>query len=103
MWYCSFEIGQFLKTKSERHAMGFLFKVQISPDHPTRNTNKSVIFTSISLFANFTALSMEFPHSRLFVIFLPNTREFFYQSILSHTLCRGPNKSLVKKIKCHLR
>ena len=38
--YCSFEIRQFssLKNLSERQAIELLFKVQISPDHPSSNT-----------------------------------------------------------------
>ena len=37
MCYLSFRMGQFkiLKTQSERHAIELLFKVQVSPDHPT--------------------------------------------------------------------
>ena len=41
MCYCSFAIGHFLilKNQSERQAIELLFKVQISADHPLRNTN----------------------------------------------------------------
>ena len=41
MRYCSFAIGQFLilKNQSERQAIELLFKVQISPNHPSSNTN----------------------------------------------------------------
>ena len=41
MGYCCFAIGQFLilKNKSEREAIELLFKVQISPDHTSKNTN----------------------------------------------------------------
>ena len=41
MGYCSFAIGQFLilKNQSERQAIELLFKVQISLDHPSSNTN----------------------------------------------------------------
>ena len=40
MRYCSFAIGQFLtlKNQSEKQAIELLFKVQISPDHPSSNT-----------------------------------------------------------------
>ena len=41
MRYCSFAIGQFvtLKNQSEKQAIELLFKVQISLDHPSSNTN----------------------------------------------------------------
>ena len=41
MCYCSLAIGQFLilKNLSERQAIELLFKVQISVDHPSSNTN----------------------------------------------------------------
>ena len=41
MCYCSFAIEQFLilKDQSERQAIELLFKVQISLDHPSSNTN----------------------------------------------------------------
>ena len=41
MCYCSFAIGQFLtlKSQSEKQAIVLLFKVQISLDHPSSNTN----------------------------------------------------------------
>ena len=41
MCSCSFAIGHFLilTNQSERQAIELLFKVQISPDHPSRNTN----------------------------------------------------------------
>ena len=41
MCYCSFAIGQFLilKNQFERQAIELLFKVQISLDHPSSNTN----------------------------------------------------------------
>ena len=40
--FCSFATGQFqtLETQSVRHAIELLFKVQISPNHPTCNTFK---------------------------------------------------------------
>ena len=61
MCYCSFAIGQFLilKNQSERQAIELLFKVQISLDHPLRNTN--LCFYVHTPFVNFTMLSMEFP------------------------------------------
>ena len=41
MCYCTFAIGQFLtlKDQSERQAIELLFKVQISLDYPSSNTN----------------------------------------------------------------
>ena len=41
MCYCSFAFGQFLilKNQSKRQAIELLFKVQISLDHPSSNTN----------------------------------------------------------------
>ena len=40
--FCSFATGQFqtLETQSVRNAIELLFKVQISPNHPTCNTFK---------------------------------------------------------------
>ena len=63
MCYCSFAIGQFLilKNQSERQAIELLFKVQVSPDHPSSSTNKSCVFTDIPPFVHLTVLSMEFP------------------------------------------
>ena len=41
MCFCNFVTAYFLtlKTQSVRHVIGLMFKVQISPDHPTSNTN----------------------------------------------------------------
>ena len=41
MCYCSFAIGHFLilKNQSKRQAIELLFKVQISPDRNSSNTN----------------------------------------------------------------
>ena len=49
MRYCKFVILQFslLKNQSERQAVELLFKVQISPDHLSSNTNWCVVFTFI--------------------------------------------------------
>ena len=104
MCYCSFAIGHFLilKNQSEKQAIELLFKVQISPDHPSSKTNKSCLFTYISLFVDFTVHSMEFPIRNCLPFFLQNDGNF-YQIILSHTQGRSPNKSLIKKIKCNLR
>ena len=104
MCCCSFAIGQFLtlKNKSEKRAIELLFKVQIRPYHPSSNRNKSCVFTHIPLFVNLTELSMEFP-IRICLLFFFQTDGNFYQIILSHTQGRSPNKSLIKKIKCHLR
>ena len=104
MCYCSFAIGHFLifKNQSERQAFELLFKVQISPDHPSHDTNKSCVFLYIPPFVNFTVLSMEFP-IRNWLPFFFQTDGNFYQIILSHSQGRGPNKSLIKKSKSHLR
>ena len=97
MCYCSFAIGQFLilKNQSGRQAIELLFKVQISPDHPSRNTNLSRVFTYIPPFVNFTVLSTEFPIRNCLPFFF-QTDGNFYQIILSHTQGRSPNKSLIK-------
>ena len=50
-----------LKSKSERHAIELLLKVQISPDQPMSYTNEKGIFKSLPNLGNFTVLSMEFP------------------------------------------
>ena len=104
MCYCSFAVGQFLtfKNQSEKQAIELLFKVQISPDHPSSKTNKSCLFTYITHFVNFTVLSMEFPIRNCLPFFFQNDGNF-YQIILSHTPGRSPNKSLIKKFKYHLR
>ena len=104
MCYCSIAIGHFLilKNKSERQAIELLFKVQISPDLTSSNTNKSCVFTYIPPFANFTVLSKEFPIGNCLPFFF-QTDGNFYQIILSHTQGRSPNKSLIKKSKCHLK
>ena len=41
MCYCSFAIGHFLilKNQSERQSIELLYKVQISPDRTSNNTN----------------------------------------------------------------
>ena len=100
MRYCSFAIGQFLilKNQSERQAIDLLFKVQISPNHSSSNTNLSCVFTDITPFVNLIVLSMEFPiRNRLPFFFQIDGN--FYQIILSHTQGRSPNKSLIKKIQ----
>ena len=104
MCYCSFAIGQFLilKNQSERQAIELLFKVQISLDHPSSNTNKSCVFTYIPIFVNFTMLSMEFPIRNCLPFFF-QTDWIFYQIISSQTQGRSPNKKLVKKSLCDLR
>ena len=96
--YSSFAIGQFLilKNQSERKAIELLFKVQISLDHHSSNTNESCVFTYTPLFVNFTMLSMEFPIRNCLPFFFQSDGNF-YQIISSHTQDRSPNKSLVKK------
>ena len=86
MCYCSFAIGQILtlKNQSERHAIEFVFKVQISPNHPSSNTNKSCVFTYIPLFVNFTVLSMEFP--------IRNCLSFFFSKPMGTFI----------KLSCHI-
>ena len=100
MRYCSFAIGQFLILKKQ--AIELLFEVQISPNHPSSNTNKSCVFTDITPFVNLIVLSMEFP-IRNCLPFVFQIDENFYQIILSHTQGRSSNKSQIKKSKCHLR
>ena len=97
MRYCSFAIGQFLilKNQSERQAIELLFKVQISPNHPSSNTNLSCVFTDITPFVNLIVLSMEFPIRNCLPFFFQIDGNF-YQIILSHTQGRSPNKSLMK-------
>ena len=100
MCCCSFASKHFLilKNQYERQAIELLFKVRISLDRPSSNTNKSCVFTYIPLFVNFTMLSMEFP-IRYCLPFFFQTHEIFYQIISSHTQGRSPNKSLIKKIQ----
>ena len=50
---------------------------------------------SILSFANFTELSMEFPNANC-LPFSSKLTGIFYQIILSHTLGRGPNESMIK-------
>ena len=104
MCCCSFAIGHFLilKNQSKRQAIELLFKVQISLDHPSSNTNQSCVFAYIPIFVNFTMLSMEFPIRNCLPFFF-QTDGNFYQIISSHTQCRSRKKSLIKKSKSHLR
>ena len=103
MCYCSFAIGQFLtlKNQSEKQAIELLFKVQISPDHPSSTQIRVVFLRTYPLFVNFTVLSMEFPIRNCLPFFF-QTDGKFYQIILSHTQGRSPNKSLIKNFECHL-
>ena len=98
MFYCSIEIGQFqiLKTQTKRHAIKLLLKVQVSPDYtPPPPRQIRVLFYVHTLFVDFIVLSTEFlPTNCLQVFFL--TYGGFYQMILSHTLDRDPDKSLIK-------
>ena len=100
MCCCSFAIGHFLilKNQSKIQAIELLFKVQISLEHPSSNTNQSCVFTYIPIFVNFTMLSMEFPIRNCLPFFF-QTDGSFYQIISSHTQGRSPNKSLIKKIQ----
>ena len=75
MCFCGFPTGQFytLKTQSVRHAIELLFKVQISPVHPTSNTSVfHVQALSCELCSTFNGNS----DYKLFPIFLSNRREF---------------------------
>ena len=76
-------IGHFLilKNQSERQAIDLLFKVQISPDRTSSNTNWNCDFTYISPFVNFTVLSMEFPIRNC----LPFFFQTFYQIIFTYS------------------
>ena len=100
MCYCNSAIGQFLtlKNQSEKQAIALLFKIQISPDHPSSNKNYGVVFYVHTPFVNFTVLSMEFP-IRYCSLFIFQTDWNFYQIILTHTQGRSPNKSLIKKLQ----
>ena len=96
--HCSLEKGHFLisKTQPERYTIKLLFKVQVSPDHPTSKTNLEWCFTSIpfcELYRAFNGIS--FTNALPFFF---QTDWNFYQIILSNTLSIGPNKSLIKKI-----
>ena len=55
-------------------------------------------FQSMSFIANFTVFSMEFPITNCLPFFFQIDRNFC-QIILSNTLSRGQNESLIKKIQ----
>ena len=105
MCCCSFAIGHFLvlKNQSKRQAIESLFKVQISLDHPSSNTNCSGDFTYILLFVNFTMLSMEFPIRNCLPFFLPNPWEFLPDYLVTYSGQKSPQIADKKKSKCHLR
>ena len=87
MCNCSFAIGQFLifKNQSERQAIELLFKVQISLDHPSSNTNKSCVFTFIPLFCELYNAFNGISHKKLFAVFLPNRWEFLSDYLVTYS------------------
>ena len=95
MCFCNFATGYCLtlKTQSVRHVIKLMFKVQISPDQPTSNTNRIGV-----LRPSLTVLSMVMPIANCLPFFF-RIDSNFYQTTLPHTLCRGPNESLMEKIK----
>ena len=68
--------------------------VDLGCKQQSKQTNKTPFCEFYSAFHGIS-------HYKLFAIFLPNCWNL-YQIILSHTLDRGPNESLIKKIKCGL-
>ena len=74
MCYCSVEVGQFstFKNQSERHAIELLFKVQISPNHPSSNTNLSGVFTLIPFFCELCSAFNGISQNKMFAICLTN-------------------------------
>ena len=85
--YCSFAIGQFLilKNQSERQAIELLFKVQISLDHPSSNTNESCVFGYLPLFVNFTNAFNGISCKKLFAVFLSNRWEFLSDYLVTYS------------------
>ena len=81
---CSFEIKKNVKTQFERHAIGCLFKVQITPDPPTSNTNKGCFYV-LTLFVNFTMLFLEFPITNCVLLFHSNGWEFISDYIVTYS------------------
>ena len=100
MCFCSFATGHFQisNIQSVRHAIELLFKFQINPNHHTSNINESGAFTHKPFFANSGIVSMLTPISNCLPFFFRADGNF-YSMILSHTLGRGQNESLIKKSK----
>ena len=100
MCYCNFAIGQFslLKKQFERHAIILLFKVQISLNHLSSNTNWSGVFTSIPFFVNFSVLSMEFSIRKC----LQNRWDFLPDYLVTYSGQKS-KQFADKKIKCRLK
>ena len=61
-----------------------------------QGTQIRVVFTYMPFFANVTVVSMEFAIRICLPVFF-QTGGIFYQVILTYTICRGPNESLIKK------
>ena len=97
-------IGHFLilNNQSERQAIELLIKVQIGPKYPSRNTNKSCVFTCIPPFVNFTVLSMEFPIGNCLPFFFQTNGNFLSDYLVTYS---GQKSKQIadKKSKCHLR
>ena len=88
MCFCSFATGQLytLKIQYVRYDIELLFKVQISPDHPKRNTNESDVLRRSPKLRTFQYFQWKFP-LQIVTIFLSNRLEFFtYDLKLSHTI-----------------
>ena len=100
MCCCSFAIGHLLilKNQYERRLLNSCLKFK-SAWIALRVTQIRVVFY---VFVNFTMLLMRFPMRNCLPFFF-QTDGNFYQIISSHTQGRSPNKSLIKKSKCHLR
>ena len=86
MCYCSFAVGQFLtfKNQSEKQAIELLFKVQISPDHPSSKTNKLSFYVHnpfCELYSAFNGIS----HKKLFAVFLPKRWEFLSDYFITYS------------------
>ena len=103
MCYCSIETGQFqtLKTQSERHAIELLFKVQISPDQPTNNTNERDILLPYPFLGTLQCFQWNFPF-KLFAIFLQNKSEFLSDNLVPYSL-KISKQITDKKNRCHGR
>ena len=78
MCFCGFATRQFytLKTQSIRHDIE-MFKVKISSEHPTSNTNLWSVCMSKPLVVNFTVLSMEIPITNCFPFFFQTNRNLY--------------------------
>ena len=78
-----------------------IVKVEISPDHPTSNNIWIDFVTYIPFLRSLQCFQLNFS-LQIVCHFSAKQMGIFYQIILSHTLDRGPNKSLIF-FKCHQR